>query len=231
MKTERQLTTREILDWDVISWSKALKYWDQRIPSDLSGLKALELGAYNAGLSAWLAQKNATVISSDVDELPPGAYVLQKKYNLTDRVQFKQVDATNMSFENEFDFIVFKSIAGGIGRNNHPEHQQTLFNQIHKALKPGGKLLFAENAKASPLHQFARKNFVSWGNSWQYVTHTDFKSFFKEYKSYDIHSSGFTAAFGRSEKQRNMLGKLDTYLFNNIVPKSWHYIIYGIAEK
>lgn len=76
-------------------------------------------------------------------------------------ITYQDIDATQIPYENEFDIIVFKSIIGGIGRNDNKEIQQLVFNQIYKALKPGGQLLFAENLSASPLHRFFSKWLLS----------------------------------------------------------------------
>ena len=73
--------------------------------------------------------------------------------------------------------IVFKTIIGGIGSNDNYEIQQKVFKEIYKALKPGGKLLFAENLVASKFHQQLRKKFVNWGNSWRYVSIKEMETF------------------------------------------------------
>ena len=52
---------RDILQWDVKSWSKALHYWDNRVNWDTVE-NALELGAKKGGLSLWLAQKGVQTV-------------------------------------------------------------------------------------------------------------------------------------------------------------------------
>jgi SAM-dependent methyltransferase len=141
------------------------------------------------------------------------------------------IDATNIPFENHFDVIVFKSIIGGIGYNNNLEAQKLVFNQIYKALKPGGRLLFAENLVASPFHVFFRNKFIKWGNSWRYINKSETVEFLKEFKGAQFKTNGFLAAFGRSESQRAFFSYFDRYLFNWLFPESWKYIIYGIAIK
>lgn len=225
------MNTNEILDWDIVSWEKSLKFWELVLPIDLNGKKVLELGAHKGGLSAWLAKKGADVITSDIEPLPPEAQNLFNKYDLAKKIEFQKIDATNIPYENHFDIIIFKSIVGGIGRDNKSERQKKLFQQIHKALKPGGQLLFAENLKSSPIHRWARKKFIRWGDSWNYINTSDIKTYLKEFKSSEIHSNGFGAAFGRSETQRRFLGLLDNFVINSIVPSDWHYIVYGMAVK
>ena len=226
-----KLKNEEILKWDIVTWEAALIYWERELPNNLNGFRALELGSSCGGLSAWLAQKGAEVIASDIAPLQDEANALHKRYNLAIRIRHQIVDATMIPYENEFDIIIFKSIVGRIGSNNNICRQRILFEQIHKALKPSGKLLFAENKKSSPLHQWARKKFMKWGESWSYITHSDMKFFLRHYNKFNLVSGGFISPIGRSKSQRNFLGYVDRHFLNHIVPKSWHYIIYGIAQK
>jgi SAM-dependent methyltransferase len=166
--------TKDIIQWDVTSWSKALQYWDQNI--DWNKIEnGLELGGREGGLALWLSLKGKTVVCSDLEGVKETAEPLHVRHNVTSLISYQDIDATNIPYENHFDVIVFKSIIGGIGRNNNIAIQQHVFDQIYKALKPGGKLLFAENLIASPLHQRLRKKFVNWGNSWRYVSLDEMK--------------------------------------------------------
>ncbi|MDR1904254.1 MAG: class I SAM-dependent methyltransferase, partial [Treponema sp.] len=139
--------------------------------------------------------------------------------------------ATDIRYENYFDIIVFKSIIGGIGRNNNIQMQEKVFTEIYKSLKPGGKLLFAENLIASPLHQFLRKKFIRWGRDWRYIALNELSRFLSPFKSYKNEVTGILAALGRTEWQRNMLAYIDQLILNHICPDNWKYIVYGIAEK
>lgn len=218
----------DILQWDVKSWKPALDFWEKEI--DWSNIQnALELGGREGGLSLWLAQKGVDMVCSDLENVEETAKSLHEKHNV--KVQYQDIDATAIPYENHFDIIVFKSIIGGIGRNDQIQNQEKAFQQMHKALKPGGKLLFAENLAASPLHRFFRKRFVKWGSSWRYVSIPEMESFLKDFSKIEMHTTGFCAAFGRTENQRNLLSQSDKILFNVLTPKSWKYIVYGIAEK
>jgi SAM-dependent methyltransferase len=217
-----------------LSWSKILKYWDKSI--DWNNIATcLELGGRQGGLSLWLALKGKKVICSDLYNLFPNsqekAELLHKKYQVQELITYQDVNAANISYENHFDIIVFKSIIGGIGRGNNIGIQQKVFAEIHKALKPGGKLLFAENLVGSLLCQFARKRFVGWGKSWRYISLNEMRQFLSFYKKCDIESTGVAGAFGRTEWQRNLLAVGDKLLLNHICPDDWKYICFGIAEK
>jgi SAM-dependent methyltransferase len=184
-------------------------------------------------LLLWLALKGKRVICSDLTSAEEQAIILHKKYNVTDKVKYENIDATNIPYENQFDIIIFKSILGGIGWNKNMELQQKVINEIYKALKPRGKLLFAENLRASPLHQIFRTCFVKWGRSWRYVSIGELEHFFStsSFKRYEINSTGVLAAFGRTEWQRHLFSLADKGFMNYIFPKHWKYIAYGIAEK
>ena len=221
---------KDIIQWDIKSWSKALEYWENNI--DWSKIQnGLELGGRQGGLSLWLALKGKQTICSDLHDVKSTAEKLHLKYHVTSFVTYQDIDATNIPYENHFDIIVFKSIIGGIGSNDNYKIQQKVFNQIYKALKPGGKLLFAENLIASPLHQRLRKKFVNWGSTWRYVSIKEIKECLKDFSSYDIQSTGILGTLGRNESQRNFLSNIDSIILNKICPSNWKYIAYGIATK
>lgn len=220
----------DIIQWDIHSWSKALRFWDEQI--DWSKVEnCLELGGREGGLSLWMALKGKKVVCSDLLDVQTTAEPLHQKHHVTSLISYHDIDATAIPYENHFDVIVFKSIIGGIGRNNNKEIQQKVFLEIHKALKPGGKLIFAENLIASGIHQTLRKKFVNWGSSWRYVSLEEMNQFLSPFSKHEVRSTGFFGAFGRTESQRNTLSRFDTALFNSIFPNRWKYISYGIAEK
>jgi hypothetical protein len=134
---------------------------------------------------------------------------------------------------NYFDIIIFKSIVGGIGRvdNGGFALQQKVFQEIYKALKPRGLLLFAENLSATSLHSFCRKSFKSHGKSWRYIALNEFDTLLCPFKKHLLKTIGFLATFGITERQRNVFAMFDEYLFNPVLPSNWKYVAYGIAEK
>lgn len=222
--------TKDIIQWDVRSWAKALSYWDKNIEWDKIQ-NGLELGGREGGLSLWLALKGKETICSDLKDVKNTAEQLHIRHKVLTQINYQDIDATNIPYENHFDVIVFKSILGGIGRNNNIETQQKVIKEIYKALKPGGKLLYAENLIASPLHQRLRAKYVKWAKYWRYVTIEEMQEFFKDFSSFDIKATGVLGTFGRNESQRNILSKIDQVFLNKVCPKNWKYISYGIAEK
>ncbi|TKK70965.1 class I SAM-dependent methyltransferase [Ilyomonas limi] len=220
---------RDIVQWDIQSWSKAILFWDKKI--DWSSVNTcLELGAREGGLSLWLALKNKQVICSDI-VISKEAEQLHLKYKVADKIEYETIDAAGIPYEDYFDVIVFKSVLGGIGKNNNYRLQEQAVNEMYKALKPGGKLLFAENLRSSVLHDVIRKIFRQWGSKWRYVSLQEINTLMKKFSTVDIATTGFLSVFGKNEPQREILAAVDEQLFNKLVPQRWHCIAYGIAEK
>ncbi|MEX1189072.1 MAG: class I SAM-dependent methyltransferase [Bacteroidia bacterium] len=221
---------KDVLQWDVDSWQPAIEFWSNHVDLTKTTL-SLEIGGREGGLSLWLALNGSKVVCSDLQDVQNSASPLHQKYKVEQLVQYQDIDATNIPYENHFDVVVFKSFIGGIGRNDNIEFQRQTFKEIHKALKPGGKLLFAENLLASPLHQFLRKRFVGWGSSWRYPNYSEMKHFLADFSEFEMKSTGVIATFGRSEAQRNFLAKIDKAVLNRISPPAWRYIAFGYAVK
>jgi SAM-dependent methyltransferase len=221
----------DVIGWDVRNWSKSLVFWNKYLPEGVEFDTALELGAHNGGISLWLAGKSRKVICSDLENSFEDARILHKKYGLAEKISYKNIDATDIPYENEFNLICFKSILGGIGRNKNIKIQKQTINEIYKALKPGGYFLFAENLQASPIHFLLRKTFTQWGSEWRYVNIPEMEEFVQEFSEYHYRTFGFVGAFGRNETQRRFLSAFDSALFNCMIPEAWRYIIVGVAKK
>jgi SAM-dependent methyltransferase len=221
---------KDIIQWDVRSWSKALRYWEAHV--DWKKVSTgLELGGREGGLSLWMALKGVEVICSDLENVKQSAQKLHLQYNVSDRIRYQDIDATQIPYENHFDVIVFKSILGGIGRDDNFAIQKKVIEEIYKALKPGGKLLFAENLIASPIHRRLRKRFTNWGESWRYLSIEEMNVLLSRFSSYEMKMTGISATFGRTEAQRNFLSRIDEIVLNRISPDKWKYICYGVAVK
>lgn len=221
---------KDIIQWDIDTWGEVISFWEKEVDFSKKG-NALELGGHQGGLSLWLALKGFNVVCSDLINVKQTAQPLHQKHKVSHLIEYQDIDATHIPYKNHFDVIVFKSILGGIGRQNNIGAQQQTFDEIYKALKPGGVLLFAENLVASGFHRLMRRSFVKWGDSWRYVSIHEMEIFLKDFNKTHYQTTGFLAAFGRTEKQRSILAKLDKLVMNPISPKKWNYMIYGIAKK
>ncbi len=225
----------DIIGWDIVNWSKSFAFWDKHLDVKDKDYQCLELGARQGGLSLWLALNNNQVICSDVSytdqqhELDK-TIALHKKHNCDQNISYEAIDASNIPYKNHFDLVVFKSVLGGVSIESEKRLEQQTIDSIHKSLKPGGRVVFIENLEGSFLHMYARKKFVGWGSKWHYMKLKDITNLFDSYKSLKYQTVGFFGAFGKTEKQRQFLGRLDT-LIEKIIPKHKRYVMIGIAEK
>lgn len=219
---------KEIIDWDIVNWAKALDYWEDNVDIKDKGYHCLELGTANGGLSLWLSLHNNKVLCTDLMEPKESARNIHKKYDCNANIEYAAMDAMNIPYERYFDIVAFKSILGGISQKGCNENKLKTLNEIHKALKPGGRLLFAENLEASLLHKVLRKRFGT--PDWNYVKLDEIDYIFQSFKSISFTTAGFLGCLGRTEGQRNFLGRIDGHL-EKLIPQKMHYILIGVAEK
>lgn len=220
----------DIIEWDITNWSKSLSYWSQHVDIKNAPKYCLELGGRRGGLSLWLALNKHRVICSDLESPQKDAYKLHSKYSCADKITYQAIDATNIPYSHQFDLVVFKSILGGISRDGNIRLKKKTIDEIHKSLKPNGQLLFAENLAASFLHKFFRKNFVSWGKSWNYLKFEEIEEIFCSFEKLQFITVGFLGAFGRTPWQKRILSHVDSVL-EPMIPPSKKYIVIGIATK
>ena len=217
--------------WDTYNWGRGISFWNKNIDFNSKTVLELGCGCKNGGLSLWVASKGASdVVCSDYNEPTEQTKSMHKLYNFDTKITYKKISALEIPYENHFDIVIFKSMLGGISRNNIEEVNLCL-KQCKKALKPGGKLLVAENLVSTCVHKFTRKTFLK--RTWRYFNANELSAFL-EYNNFKVTNReylGITACFGRSERQRIFLGKLDKILFERILPEEKRYIIFLIAEK
>lgn len=229
----KQLTDemlRDIIEWDTINWGRALQYWENNCDIENKEFSCLELGGRRGGLSLWFALNNNQVVCSDYQSPVEQAKPIHDKYACAERIQYESIDATNIPYDSQFDVVAFKSILGGIESDKYVDVPKQVIQEIYDSLKPGGTLLFAENLASSYFHQFMRRYFVKWGKRWNYLKWREVDALFSAFSSVEYTTIGFFGAFGRSEKQRVILGKLDRFL-HPVLPKKLRYIVVGIAKK
>ncbi len=220
-------TRKDIIQWDIKNWGEALDFWEPFL-HQVEGKKAAAFGEREGGLSLWLSNHGFEVECSDYklsEELP---LALHRKYEVEKQVSYSNQDITEIYFpDNTFDVVMFKSVIGALGSK---EKQDKALSELHRILKPGGYLLFAENLEATKLHNFARKKFTDWGHRWRYLRWTERMSQFSHFSGCMFKAKGFSATFGRSEKQRNVLASFDRVI-NPFTPNSWRYILFGACRK
>jgi SAM-dependent methyltransferase len=229
--TPKRKPISEYIEWDVRNWSTTLNYWLSESSQDLSNASALEIGSRHGGLSLWMASQGASVVCSDLNGPTEKAILQHRAHRVADRIEYRALDATQLPYQEEFDLVVFKSVLGGIGSRGGKEAQLKAIKEMHKALKEGGELFFAENLIGSPVHQFFRNRFVSWAAEWRYVTIVEMEEFLSLFSQVRFCTMGFAGAFGRSETQRSLLGLVDKAILDHMIPNRWNYIICGVATK
>lgn len=221
---------QDIVEWDVRNWAVALDYWRTHSRQNLRGSSALEIGSRNGGLSLWMALEGARVVCSDI--LGPTETAIRKHTGngVSSRIEYECIDATDIPYVERFDIVLFKSVLGGIGSSDKGAQAKAI-REIHKALKKGGELFFAENLTGSPVHRFFRHKCVTWGKTWRYISIDDMQEFLIPFEKVTYGTFGFVGAFGRDDRQRNALGYIDKVLLNRLLPSNWKYIIAGVARK
>lgn len=222
---------RDSIGWDAYNWGRGIEFWNKFI--DFTNKRVLELGCGcdNGGLSLWAALNKASeIICSDYNFPTESTQKIHQLYGIQNIIRYEQISALEIPYENHFDVIMFKSMLGGISRNDEKK-AATVLKQCLKALKPNGALIFAENLVSSNLHMLCRKYFLK--RTWRYFKNCELKTMLKE-NGFNILESkliGVSACFGRSEKQRFLLGKIDKFILEKFLPEETRYIEFIIAQK
>jgi SAM-dependent methyltransferase len=229
LDAERDLAN--VLSWDVSNWSHALAYWEAGAGLHGAALECLDVGANQGGLSLWLAGLGHSVLCTDLSGIEKKARPLIERYALAGHVSYEDIDATAIPYRERFDIVVFKSLLPAVGINGRLDRRAKAIESMFDALKPGGRLLFAENLAGSPLHRYARKRFVPWGERCPYLELDDVARLLARFQRVEYETTGFLGAFGRSEAQRRALAMFDQSVFAAMIPPAWRYVVYGIARK
>jgi ubiquinone/menaquinone biosynthesis C-methylase UbiE len=227
MPDHKQPDLRDVMQWEVRSWGRALPLWERHLPVGRPA-RALGLGERGGGLSLWMAAKGFEVVCTDLNPFPKATSELHERYGVQDRISYRKADVTALPFPDGcFHVVFFKSVIGALGSK---EKQALAIREMHRVLVHGGVLLFAENLTGTPLHRFLRKHFVSWENYWRYPHPVLDKDLFAPFARVELASTGFLANLGRSEGQRDLLARMDVTLAPLVAP-AWRTIWYGAAVK
>lgn len=220
-------TWQEVLQWDVRSWARVVPFWRTELEAQ-HPRNALALGEREGGLSLWLAAQGIGVTCTDLHDFPPETARLHQRYGVQDRIRYARVDAMDIPYpEASFDLVVFKSMIGALGS---AEAQRKAIGEMHRVLRPGGLLLFAENLSGTAVHRALRKRFIPWDHYWRYLRWPADEALFKDFPERRFMRTGLWANLGRSEAQRTFLSRLDDMLLP-ITPGGWRYILAGCCRK
>lgn len=221
---------KDIIEWDTINWGKFLSFIDAN-KIDFTEKQVLEIGANNGGISLFCAYRGGKVVCSDLNGPTDKAKALHQKYKLDNLITYEAIDALNIPtrYNSFFDIIIFKSVLGGIGRNNNIENQRLCVDNLHRCLKKGGIIVFAENMKSTMLHMFLREKIKKM--TWHYETENEILTLFSNLHLINKQYVGFLGCFGRNERQRELFGKIDSILFDKLIPEKYRYIGIYLFKK
>jgi SAM-dependent methyltransferase len=228
---ERPVSYATYLEWDSTTWSQALRFWVDRSSVPLDGAHVLEIGGRDGGLSLWLAEMGADVVCSDLGGPSKKAKALHASSPMAGTIQYMDLDALKLDVENAYDIVIFKSVLGGIGGAHGADGQRAALDNIYRALRPGGSLLFAENLIGSRLICALRKQFVPWADRWRYASVTELSEWLGPFEKLEFRQFGTFALLGRTERQRHGLALADRTAFDRVTPKGWRYVVAGCARK
>ena len=220
-------SSSKYIRWDISNWSRALEHLDQNKCMPFNGKNILELGGKNASLSLWAAEREGLVTCSDIVGFE-NQFSQKVNHIKKGGIQYEIIDALDIGLSETYDFILFKSMLGGIGRIGSGKLQMDVMRQIHKSLKKGGEVLFIENMRGTFIHQMYMKRYGATKNDWCYPSYSDF------IKMSNIFSKVKYETFGVLGSSGNLLKKVRTAFdlkFEKTFPKSWRYIYAGIYQK
>lgn len=219
----------KIIQWDVETWKQSLSFWDEHFEIK-AGMKVLAIGEREGGLSYYFAKLGCEVICTDFRDFPEATTGIHEEGGVTENITYNyKVDVTDLSRyeDGQFDIAVFKSVIGVLTTK---ERQTKAVSELHRVLKKDGALLFAENLASTKLHRYLRSKFVGWDNYWRYLKWPLDLDLFHPFAKKHYKTIGFAANFGRSEKQKRILAKMDK-VTRPITPKKWRYVLFGVAIK
>ncbi|WP_441249740.1 class I SAM-dependent methyltransferase [Kitasatospora sp. McL0602] len=226
---------QDSIGWDVESWARCLPFWEQHSSLGPGARSALEVGVsgQHGNLSLWLAANGFRVVCSGVERPSADVRSVHARYGVADAITYEQVDVLDIPYTGAFDVVVFKSLLGALGMAGPGavERQRRAVLNMYGALKPGGELWFAENACGSRVHEFLHNRF-GWGRmGWRYLSLSEADTLLSGFETLDRTTLGLLGVFGRSERQRRVLGTADRVLLDRLVPEGWRYVIVGVARK
>ena len=127
-----------------------------------------------------------------------------------------------------FDIVILKSVLGFFGNLDEPAK---VMREIHRVLKPGGKVLFADNLKGTKLHMAMRRYLIGWWRDtspWRYFEISELSGILGDFENVYIEPTGCISGIVPGPRLKALAYKLDQLL--PLTP-GMHYVGVGYAEK
>jgi tRNA (mo5U34)-methyltransferase len=114
---------------------------DMGIPKDLSGLRAVDIGAWDGPVSFELERRGARVVALDIQDPERVGFAVARRVlqSTVPHVQASVYDLPNLGL-GLFDLVVFRGVY------YHLKHPILAFERIAQSLKLGGRLYFEGEA-------------------------------------------------------------------------------------
>lgn len=228
---------QDVIQWDVLNWSRMLDVIHEAAEQlNPSGRRALCIGERHGGVSLQLAREGFEVVCSSYGGPTQRARELHQQYGVADRIEYQDVNVFEIPYgEGEFDLVAAKSVIGGLKLDQSKPETRSLENQrlavgeIRRVLKPGGLYVGAENLKGTLVHRLTR-NIVHRGKvGWRHLAINEIDWLFSEFSSLTQFPYALFPA-GGSGLLSTACGLLNRS-FHRILPNSWCYISYVVAQK
>lgn len=214
------------VEWDAVTWGRALSWAARQGISIREGLRVLEVGGRTGALACWLASQGARVVSIDLIGERPVNWTFPD----AGQIHSGTGDVFALPEGFECDLVISKSVLGAIGGRGGVKAQEEACQHMARAVEAAsGQVWILENLVASPLHGLLRRRFVRWSASWRYVALGELVSFFGVGNA-SVRAFGLFAAFGRREWQRRILGWCDAVILERLAPLSWRYVAAVVAR-
>lgn len=158
------------------------------------------MGARGGGLSLYLALKGYEVVCSDLEIPGFPVWALHARHGAAGKITYQAVDILAPPYpEAFFDLIIFKSVIHALPQ---AQLQAQAFQELHRLLRPGGLLLFAENLRASSLHRILRRLFRP---RWllrqrRYPTAAEIRLWCRNFREFHWETWGFVGTMSRQER-------------------------------
>lgn len=234
MEAYRVPTEADFVQWDVPTWSRAVRFWDDYLGSRArhADERGLELGALRGGLSLYMAARHGVaMVCSDIRDPGGRAQPHHRQFACSDLISYAPVDACAIDYpDSTFEYVIFKSMLGEIATQDKQHLKRQVLGEVFRVLKPGGAVLFAENMRSTFVHRTLRARFRAWGRTWGYTTIEEIEALLRPFARFRLETTGFLTALMPGKTLKRVVGPIDG-LVSAAVPAPYRYVIYGFAEK